>query len=371
MKILVVCRAFHNVAGGIERMAGALMNEMARRGHEVSLLTWDRDSPVAFYGLDESIRWHTLDIGDYREKAGWLLRLRRARRIRAIVREIQPDVILAFQHGTFMSTRLYTLGLGCPVIAAEREAPARFAHLRAAKYKDLIYQSFRLAKAVTIQMESFRTDYPAYLHARIVTIPNPVYPASGQASPGGSMSMSRTLLSVGRLSYQKNYFCLIDAFSALAPNFPDWILTIAGEGEDRSLLEKRVADYNLQDRISLPGAAKDTGFLYRSAHLFCLPSRWEGFPNVVAEALSHGLPVVGFSGCAGTSDLVRHGENGLLAAGNDNPDSLAATLAELMSDPDRRQKMGIEAAESMKIYQPDRIFDLWETLFTRCVRKRR
>ncbi len=177
MKLLFICRAFDNVAGGVERMGTALMNEMCRRGHDVSLLTWDRSKSEAFYKFDERIAWHCLDMGDYMKKAGWGLRFKRARWVRRLVKKLKPDVMLAFQQGTFLSTRLFTFGMGIPTIAAERNAPSRFDHLKAGRYLSLIFQSFRLAKRITIQCESYRNEYPAYLRSRIVTIPNPVFPA--------------------------------------------------------------------------------------------------------------------------------------------------------------------------------------------------
>jgi glycosyltransferase involved in cell wall biosynthesis len=368
MKLLLVCRAFDNVAGGVERIATVLMNEMCRRGHEVSLLTWDRSEAEAFYKFDERITWHALDMGDYLQKAGWGLRFKRARRVRRLVKTLKPDVILAFQHGTFLSTRLFTFGMGIPTIASERNAPSRFDHLKAGRYRNLIFQSFRLATRITIQCESYRSEYPAYLQSRIVTIPNPVFPAQSHASPQGEPGQQKTLLSIGRLSYQKNYFVLLQAFAALYKDFPQWRLVIAGEGEDRPRLDAKIVEHELTDQVSLPGAIEDVGSLYRESHLLCLPSRWEGFPNVLAEALSHGLPVVGFEGCAGVRDLIQQGDNGLLAEGNGNVESLARCLRTLMEDDAMRARMGEAGIRSVEPYNPQHIFDMWESFFKEVVR---
>jgi glycosyltransferase involved in cell wall biosynthesis len=367
MKLLLVCRAFDNVAGGVERMGTALMNEMCRRGHEVSLLTWDRSEAEAFYKFDKRITWHALDMGDYLQKAGWMLRFKRARRVRRLVKNLNPALILAFQHGTFLSTRLFTFGLGIPTLAAERNAPSRFDHLKAGRYKNLIFQSFRLATRITIQCESYRNEYPAYLRSRIVTIPNPVFPAHNHACPQGEPGHLKTLLSIGRLSYQKNFCVLLRAFAKLHKDFPQWRLVIAGEGEDRPRLEAEIADHGLADRVTLPGATEDVESLYCGSHLFCLPSRWEGFPNVLAEALSHGLPAVGFEGCAGVRDLIQQGENGLLAEGNGNEESLARCLRTLMEDDARRAQMGEAGMQSVKPYHPQHVFDRWESLFIEVV----
>jgi len=360
MKLLLMCRSFNNMAGGVERMGTALMNEMCRRGHEVSLLTWDRSEAEAFYKFDERIAWHCLDMGDYMKKAGWGLRLKRARWVRRFVKKLKPDVILAFQHGTFLSTRLFTYGLGIPTIAAERNAPFRFDHLQAGRYRNLIFQTFRLAQRITIQCESYRNEYPAYLRSRIVTIPNPVFPAQSHACPQGKPGEQKTLLSIGRLSYQKNYFVLVQAFKTVYKDFPQWRLIIIGEGEDREQLEALIAEHGLSDKVSLKGAIMDVERFYCASHLFCLSSRWEGFPNALAEALSHGLPGVGFAGCAGVRDLIQAGENGLLAESNGNVESLAGCLRTLMADDEKRVRMGEVGIRSMKAYNPEQIFDTWE-----------
>ena len=104
------------------------------------------------------------------------------------------------------------------------------------------------------------------------------------------------LLSVGRLSYQKNYGTLIESFAPLAAAFPNWDLTIVGDGEDRETLMSLVAARGLTGRVLFPGASKSIEQFYARAHCFVLPSRWEGFPNALAEGMAHGLPCVGYAG---------------------------------------------------------------------------
>ena len=364
MKILFACRKFDKVFGGVERMAIALMNEMVRRGHAVSLLTWDEtDNARAFYEMAPHIVWHKIALGGPDQKAGWPLRFRRAVKVRRLVKRITPDVMIGFQHGTFLALRLFTLGLDIPTVAAERNAPDRFEFLSEGKRRHIILPSFLLADRVTIQCESYREGYPAYLRPRIVTIPNPVFPAKRQAAPAGKGQAGKILLSVGRLSYQKHYDVMIDAFARLAKEFPDWQMVIAGDGEDRGKLEKSIAQYGLASRIKLSGATGDVESAYCQAHLFCLPSRWEGFPNALAEALSHGLPAVGFAGCAGVRDLIRDGETGFLAPGNGDVATLTEALRRAMRDDDLRGRMGQAARESTQDYAPEKIFGRWEKVF--------
>lgn len=350
------------MAGGIERMSIAIMNDFVRRGHDVALITWDKKDAAAFYKMDSRIAWHRLNIGDPALRAGVAVRVRRALAVRRLVRAFAPDVMIGFQHGTFLGLRIFTALMNIPVIAAERSAPDRFAYSREGRNREVILQSMRLADAVTIQCESYRASYPAYLHARMHTIPNPVFPADHYADPRGGAG-AKMLLSVGRLSYQKNYPVLLKAFAALASDHPDWSLTIAGEGEAHDELLNMIAALNMQGRIHLLGAVQDVASLYRRAQLFCLPSLWEGFPNALAEAMAHGLPCVGFAQCAGVRDLIRDGENGALAAGQNDADALADTLRTLMGDDDMRARLGHNAIKSVAAYAPDQIFAQWETLF--------
>ncbi len=364
MKILVACRTMDNVAGGVERMAVALMHAMKSRGHEISLLTRDRWQARSFYPIDPEISWQKLDLGGPDAGSSFTKRLARLSKIRRIIRRKKPDVIVAFQHGQFLAVRAAVTGLGIPVIAAERNAPHRFDYIREGKYKNLIMNSFRLACRITVQCESYREKYPESVQHRIEVIPNPVFPSESCADPAVSRDNNdKILLSVGRLGYQKNMEVLLQAFNLLLPVCPGWRLVIAGEGEDREKLENYIKEHDLAQAANLPGAIGNMDELYCNSHLFCLPSRWEGFPNAIAEAMARNLPVVGFAGCAGTSDLIEHNRTGLLAPGNGDPQSLARTLRTAMENEDLRVRLGTNARNEIKKYEPEKIFDNWETLF--------
>jgi GalNAc-alpha-(1->4)-GalNAc-alpha-(1->3)-diNAcBac-PP-undecaprenol alpha-1,4-N-acetyl-D-galactosaminyltransferase len=365
MRLMFAARSIDRMAGGVERMIIMIMNAMVARGHTVDLLTWDLCGSEAFFPMSQTIAWHRLNIGDPSTKASGKLIRERAVAIRRLVRERQPQVIVCFQDGPFLAMRAYTLGLGIPVIAAERNAPTRFDHTRIGRHRNLIFQCLRLAARIVIQCESYRDLYPRFLRGRIVCIPNPVLPATLHARPDTPNSKGRfRLLSVGRLGYQKNYRVLIDAFAQLAPMFPDWDLVVVGDGEERGRLKALIAEHSLGHRVTLPGVSPSIESWYASSQLFSLSSRWEGFPNALAEALAHGLPAVGFVGCAGMSDLITHGSNGFLADGNGDATSLAVALRSLMSDAALRASMGRAAVDSMSAFKPDAIFAMWEQLFS-------
>lgn len=340
-------------------MMATIMNDLAQKGHEIHLFTLDNKKAGSYYELDPLIKWHKLNMGNYRQKASLPLKLKRGFVSRKLIKKIKPDLIVGFQDGAFLSMRAYTIGLNIPVILAERIAPSHFDHTSAGKHKKWIQQTYRLAEKITIQCESYKKEYPEYLQHKLVTIANPVFPAKQLAKPQGAAGKRKNLLCVGRLCYQKNQSLLIRCFASLCRKFPDWYLVLAG-GDQINETTARIKEFDLTDRVDLLGEVKDVETLYKNSHLYCLPSRWEGFPNSLAEALAHGLPAVGFNECGGVRDLIVDGHNGLLAHGNNNEESLKETLSYMMGDQVDRATMGKYAVESVKPYKPSEVLKKWE-----------
>lgn len=365
MRLLFAARAIDRMAGGVERMIITIMNAMIERDHDVELLTWDRATAEAFYPMSPRIKWHRLDLGDPAIKAPPGLMLQRAVAVRQLVARSKPQAIVAFQDGPFRALRAYCAGLGIPLIAAERNAPTRFDHTsQGQRRKFVTFNSFRFAQSIVVQCESYRKLYPTFLRKRIVAIPNPVFPARLSARPDCPDSSGRfRLLSVGRLSYQKNYECSIEAFSKIAKAFPQWDLTIIGDGELRGELDNMIASAGSTSRITLPGTVADPSEHYAAAHLFYLSSRWEGFPNALAEAQAHGLPAAGFADCAGVNELIIDGQNGKLAKGNGDSESLANAFSALMTDNELRLQMGAMSRRAIDNFAPEQIMDRWENIF--------
>lgn len=147
------------------------------------------------------------------------------------------------------------------------------------------------------------------------------------------------LLVVGRLVRQKGVDCLLDAMARL-PDPAVVALTVVGDGPARPELEAQAARLGLSGRVAFVGwrGRDELPGLYQTADVFVLPSRDEGMPNVVLEAMACGLPVVA-TDIPGSRDLVVDGETGVLMAVDDTA-ALHAALAQLAADPQARQRMG-------------------------------
>jgi GalNAc-alpha-(1->4)-GalNAc-alpha-(1->3)-diNAcBac-PP-undecaprenol alpha-1,4-N-acetyl-D-galactosaminyltransferase len=368
VSILFVCRNFHQMAGGIERMATLIMNQMVKRGFRVGLITWDPSHAEAHYKLDESVDWMKLDLGNTTDKAGWSLRAQRQVVLRSMAKKFKPDVAICFQVGTFLAARTAMLGLGIPMIAAERNSPDLYNFVSGGEKQrqraDLV---LRMADCVTVQLDSYLEKYPPKLRDRIVSIPNPVQSISNPAFPNEVTNPPKRILHVGRLSYQKNQTFLVKSFALIANRNPEWLLTLVGEGEKRAEIEQLISDLGLDEQVELVGAVTDVDKWYRNSAFMAFPSLWEGFPNALVEAFRQGLPAIGFEQTAGVNELLRHNNTGLLTTADEM--SFASAMRTLIDDLAFRQDAGRKAHSSIVCYEPEAIFEQWATLFTKLANK--
>ena len=149
--------------------------------------------------------------------------------------------------------------------------------------------------------------------------------------PVGGARAPRALLSVGTLKARKCMHTTLDAFSALAAEFPDATLTLVGDGPERASLEAKIGARALQSRVTLTGSLPHQEVLHRMAAsgAFVMPSYAEGFGVVYIEAMAAGCVAVGSAG-EGIADLIRDGENGYLVPAAD-AGALIPVLRELLA----------------------------------------
>jgi glycosyltransferase involved in cell wall biosynthesis len=114
--------------------------------------------------------------------------------------------------------------------------------------------------------------------------------------------------------------------------------------------------------LEFPGPTSDVDREYAAAQLLVTPSRYESFGLVTGEAMSAGLPVIGFADCPGTNELIENGKNGLLVQADDRVEGLAAALRRLMSSAELRVKLGAAGPGSVERFQPDAIVGRWKAL---------
>ncbi len=359
MRSIALCAiSLNHMAGGLEKNFILLANHLARCGERVSLITFDLPGATSFYEIESSIRWHQVACTPPHSPIGFWQRLKMIYRIRRALIDADRPVVVCFHHGFLLRIALGALFLRLPLLCSERNSLTLYDHIRQSKWS-VGFLMLGITNRITVQFPGYVRDYPWWLRARIRTVPNPVYPTAKYARPHQPCSDGRfRLLNVGRLCTQKNQRMLIDAFAIVSDRHPLWDLHIVGDGEIAMELAAYVQKLGLVQRVLFHGKRRDVSAFFLTSQLYCMPSKWEGFPNALAEAMAHGLPSVGLSSCAGVRDLIVHGVNGFLT----NEQNLPQTLDALMSDPDARCVMGCAAMEHIAQYQPEKTFRCWDNL---------
>jgi glycosyltransferase involved in cell wall biosynthesis len=171
------------------------------------------------------------------------------------------------------------------------------------------------------------------------------------------------LLSVGRLRYQKGHSVLLRAFPSVLSRFPHTKMLIAGDGILREELEAEAKALHIADHVKFLGVRRDVPLLMSLADVFIFPSHFEGMPNAVLEAMSHGLPVIA-TAVQGVDEVVRDGQNGLLVP-PDDPAALSEAILRLLHDPAERRRLGSAARETIeRNYTAERMCRQYEELLT-------
>ena len=366
MKLLFLIHSLSG--GGAERVTVNLANHWAAKGWQITIVTL---APLSldFYEIHPAVGRIALQLaGESRNVlAGLWKNLHRVRELRQVLRQVQPNVALALMSTANVILALATRGLAnvC-AIGSERIHPpqlplgVQWGALRRFTYG-------RLAAVVALTQESAEWLKMHTRAQRVPIIPNmALWPLAVQAPrlmPETVCVADRNiLLAVGRLEKQKGFDWLLEAFMALALKYYNWNLVILGEGPERRALEAQVQAFGLDGRVFLPGRAGNVGEWYERADLYVMSSRFEGFPNTLAEALVHGLPAVSFDCDTGPRDIIRHEIDGLLVPPGDVA-RLNFALDRLMDDAALRVQFAARAVEARERLSMERIAGMWEGLF--------
>ncbi len=362
LKILFCIKSMNSSGGGAERVLAEVASGLAELGNDVYLLSFDDIGGESFYPLHPSIRRINLGSGPESDSSKAFRILRLVLIMRRLIRRLDPDVTIGFMHSMYIPLGLASLGTGVPAIASEHIVSE---HYRSRPLQALLLHlvPFIVSKITCVSEQAKQASAP-FLRKKMVVVPNPVtLSIEGKSDVAGERKQRKTLLAVGRLDAQKDHKVLIEAFSQIAADLPEWDLRIIGEGELRSDLENQVADLGLEGRVLLPGGTKEISREYQAAQLYGQPSRYESYGLTVVEALGHGLPAVGFDDCIGVNQLIRPYKNGLLVDGNGNrAAALAQGLRTLMSDGDLRAQLSKGGAVLLEDNRIDRVVDNWAQL---------
>jgi GalNAc-alpha-(1->4)-GalNAc-alpha-(1->3)-diNAcBac-PP-undecaprenol alpha-1,4-N-acetyl-D-galactosaminyltransferase len=355
--------------GGAERVMSIVANYWVSHGWEVTLVMLVAPTKPSFYQLDPRIKLKSLDIAGNSSNAISAI-ANTWKRVRVLRQEIlasKPDVVVSFMNSVNVYTILACLQSQIPTIVSEHIYPGA---TDANKIWQFIMKViYRYADLVTVLTQNALPFYPATRGYRAIVMPNPIVTPAPATSTAQLMT-APSLIAIGRLHPQKGFDLLLKAFAQLQAKYPDWQIVILGEGPMRSELEALRAQLNLTDRVQLPGLVTNvTEYLYQ-ADLFVMPSRFEGFPMALCEAMACGLPVLAADCLSGPRDIIEDGVNGVLVATED-VDALRTGLDALMSDPAKRQRLAQAAPQILDRFGVDRVMDIWADAIDRVIARKR
>jgi glycosyltransferase involved in cell wall biosynthesis len=165
-------------------------------------------------------------------------------------------------------------------------------------------------------------------------------------------------MAAGRLEHLKGFDILIESFYALHQHHPDWVLVIAGSGELKDELERMALERGISDKTRFPGIITDMAGHLQGVDIFVLSSRFEGFPNVLVEAMAAGVAVVSTDCKSGPGEIIQDNENGLLVP-TQNSECLSRALDLLMADSELRRRLGDNARKVVATYSLDKVMNQW------------
>jgi len=344
-----------DLGGGTERTLTLVANEMSQRGYIVTILNlWGGTRP--FFALGSSIK----SVNLFAERISFAKNfLKAVHLLRSYVKANAVDVLVSVESTQSLYALPACTGLGVTQVNWEHFNskvdlgfyPRRIARYLAAKFSDHI--------VVLTERDNGLWQKTLGVRHKISTIPNAI-PFSVAVDEG---ERKNAMLAVGRFTFQKGFDLLLEAWRLVARHSADCQLWIVGDGEDKQKLKALVEEYQLGGSVIIFEPTSTISDYYSQAKWFCLSSRFEGFPMVLLEASSWGLPIVAFDCDTGPAEIITHRANGLLCPPEDT-DALSAAIVEAFSMSDDAYKcMQSMARTTAEKFTLPRIGDMWVNLF--------
>lgn len=341
--------------GGTERTTVLLANHFVDMGYRVTIISFSRlPGLVQMYPVSSKVQVVFLSEQNYTKEMGIWKRFRflvtTINKLSRFLKTSTFDVIIS--QSLMANVAILFSGFSKKSVACEHYMYNKYP-MSIRLVRSIIYRCFRKVVVLT------NHDAVKYRKHGIAAevIPNMITFDLHE----NTGSNSKKIISVGRLMSQKGFDMLLPAMVPVFERHPDWHLFIYGEGVDHDALVILCDELSLQKNVTFSGFVKDIKSEYVSADFFVMSSRYEGFPMVLLEALSCGLPVVSFDCPTGPSEMLQYGA-GLLVE-NQSISQLSASILKMIEDRELRNECAGKAHYTAQKYSPEIICRRWIDLF--------
>ncbi len=377
--------------GGLEVVTAVLANKFIAEGHQVSVFAFLGGEHLVTDRFDERVKVYLMN--DYSQSR------KNVEALRKVLIEDDIQVIVnqwGLPYTPIKVARKAAKGLDMKIISVYHNAPSfngRIQKLNIAlmgcenlvkrwglylirwAFKMITSRAmayiYRHSDLFLVLSPSYIEEFKAFTRLREIghlgVLTNPITVASDGFEYRFAQKQQE-IIYVGRLDFvQKRVYRVIDTWNYLEERFPDWHLTIVGDGEDRENLENHARALGLK-RVTFEGFQKPVPY-YKRASILLLTSDFEGFPLVLAECMSFGVIPAVYDSYSAVGDIIANGEDGIVIpyhASGYRADEAASLVASVMEDETLRETMARAAVAKSKEYSVERIYREWLNVF--CVK---
>ncbi len=338
------------VSGGAERVMCELANGLSERGHEVHLITSDVPRGENYFVNDKVILKNTA----VKCKVPGIRNLVRNTALHKILKQNRYDVAVSFMTDMNVQAIMASSDTGVPVVVSERIDPRVLKGSLVGFLRSVIYPS---SEGFVFQTDDARSFFSKKIQDRSSVIPNPILNAMPEKT---DYEKTGRIVTVGRLTKQKNYPLMLNAFAEFHKSHPDYSLEIYGKGGLLDELKALAVSLKIANSVQFMGQHSDVHDCIKDADLFIMTSDYEGMSNALAEVMVSGLSCISTDGSGGgASFLIQDKVSGILTQCGDR-EGLVAALNELANNQEMRQHMGNEAKKLSEKLSSKNIFTAWE-----------
>ena len=361
MKITLVISSLK--CGGAERALVLLAQGLSARKHSVSVVTLN-SMDIDFFTLPDGIGRIALNPGGKSANIlqGVFKALRNLMALRRAVLSTSPDIVISFNDITNVKMLLFFKWKKLPVVVVEQFDPLMIPCGRIwEKLRRWLYPDAACLVSVSNGIDQRFSWLPETKRTVIFNPLVKIDQTDRNHEISSEDSSTKCITAMGRLVYLKRFDLLIRAFAKLVYRYPQWRLTIIGDGPLLTELKTLRDELGVADKVSFTGELKNPFPALKQADLFVLSSRTEGFPLSLCEAMACGLPVISADLPGGPREIIRDGVDGMLVPPED-VDALEVAMDRLMSDEAERNRLASRAVEVTERFSLERVCGLWEEL---------